>query len=125
MNTESTTGIPSASRSPIRLAQLPISTGPLSMPRYPPPATRAIPVPDRDVSMFPAADSICGNVLDKPAPNSANPISPTTGLVTASALARPTAATTPHPLTSRPGPNRAASRSPASRPNAIVSENAA
>jgi hypothetical protein len=75
--------------------------------------------------MLPAAESNCGNVLDRPAPNRANPISPRAGLALASAHARPTAATAPHPLTSRPGPNRAASRSPASRPAAMVTENAA
>jgi len=118
-------GIPSASRSPTRLATLPISTGPLSRPRYPAPATRAIPVPERAVSTLPATDSNCGNVLDSPAPNSANPTSPAAGLAVTSATARPIAATSPHPLTSRAGPNRAVSRSPNSRPIAIVTENAA
>jgi hypothetical protein len=37
--------------------------------------------------MFPAVESNCGNVLESPAPNSANPISPRAGLRLISAAA--------------------------------------
>jgi hypothetical protein len=75
--------------------------------------------------MLPAAESSCGNVQDRPAPNSPNPISAPAGAALISPVARPTAATRPHALTTRAGPNRATSRSPNSRPTAIMTENAA
>jgi hypothetical protein len=82
-------------------------------------------VPRRPGSAFPAAENNCGIVQDRPAPNRAKPATPAAGLAMISPAARPPAASRPQPWISLAAPILAASRSPSSRPSAIVIENAA
>src|SRR5262245_36346244 len=110
---------------PATLARAPISTGPVSKPTYPIPATAAIPLAVLPGRALPATDSSCGKMHDKPAPFNAKPTIVTAGMLLISAVAIPIAASNPPPLTSAAGPNRSARRSPARRPTAIVTENAA
>jgi len=81
--------------------------------------------PARAGSRRTAEETICGKIPARPAPSRANPAMATAGLGISSPAARPRPATRPLARTNRTEPNRAASRSPATRPAAIVTENAA
>jgi hypothetical protein len=81
--------------------------------------------PARAGSSRAATVTICGKIPARPAPSRAKPAMAAAGELISRPAVMPTPATRPLARTRRTGPNRAASRSPASRPAAIVTEKAA